>query len=87
VSSTTDVADNVDAVDVVQTTYGQVDNLPDQRDGTTLIVSMDVKATLPHRTDLVRPDTGPASVVRWTIVDTNNSALIGQIKGVKRFQR
>ena len=87
VRSTASVVDNIDGVDVVTTSYGQVDNLPDAKDGIILIVSMVVKAALPGRADLVQPDTGPASVVRYTANDTTNPALVGQIKGVKRFQR
>ncbi|MDP2812211.1 MAG: hypothetical protein Q8O32_00770 [bacterium] len=69
-------------IPVVETAYGQVENLPEPQDGTTLVVSILVVSALKAlgivRDDVVSPDTGPQSVVR----DGE-----GKIMGVKRFTR
>ena len=69
-------------IPVVETSYGQVENLPEQQDGTTFVVSTMVLSALKalgvNRRDVVAPDTGPQAVVR----DGE-----GRILGVKRFTR
>lgn len=69
-------------VSVVETSYGEVEGLPEPIEGTMYIVSILVVSALKalgiDRSDVVAPDTGPASVVR----DEG-----GNIVGVKRFTR
>ena len=66
-------------VPVVETSYGETENLPECQDGTTYIVSIVVaQAVRGQRDDVVAPDTGPQSVVR----DAK-----GNILGVRRFTR
>ncbi|NNV07148.1 hypothetical protein ETC03_12230 [Geobacillus sp. MMMUD3] len=68
-------------VDVVRTVFGDVVGLPDPQDGVVYVVSTLVLQALSasgvDRSDVVAPDTSPASVVRD---DT------GHVVGVKRFQ-
>lgn len=68
-------------VDVVCTVFGDVDGLPAPQPDTVYVVSTLVlqalKANGVDRSDVVAPDTSPASVVR---------NADGQIVGVKRFQ-
>ncbi len=52
-------------VPVVATTFGEVEDLPDPKPDTTYVVSiLVVQALRGRRSDVVAPDTGPASVVR-----------------------
>lgn len=69
---------SVDGIPVVSTAYGDVEGLPEPVQGHALVVSMVVLAALPNRTDLYRPDTSPANVVR----DAD-----GKIIGVKALTR
>lgn len=69
---------SVDGIPVVATEYGSVEGLPEPQEGVALIVSMIVATALPNRSDLYRPDTGPANVVR----DAD-----GRIIGVKALTR
>ncbi|TCJ98224.1 UNVERIFIED_ORG: hypothetical protein BDK47_11810 [Anoxybacillus amylolyticus] len=75
------VVGSVAGVDVVRTVFGSVEGLPDPQDGVVFVVSTLVLQALKSagvdRTDVVSPDTSPASVVR----DDK-----GQVVGVKRFQ-
>jgi hypothetical protein len=65
------------AIDVVSTSYGEVEDLPDSSPGIAYIVSALVLQVLRgSRNDVICPDTGPESVVR----DAK-----GGILGVKRF--
>ena len=69
-------------VPVVETTYGNVEGLPEPQDGAMYIVSVLVVTAQRmqgvRRADVVAPDTGPDSVVR----DAD-----GKIVGVRRFTR
>jgi hypothetical protein len=69
-------------IPVVETSYGQVENLPESEEDTVFVASILVVSALKalgiNRYDVVAPDTGPQSVVR----DFN-----GNILGVKRFTR
>jgi len=71
----------LDGIDVVRTVFGDIVGLPDPQDGVVYVVSTLVlqalKASGVDRSDVVAPDTSPASVVRDDV---------GQIVGVKRFQ-
>jgi hypothetical protein len=64
-------------VPVVRKKYAEIEGLPQQEDGVTLIVSV-IVLNASDRSDLVCPDTGPDSVVR----DED-----GNILGVRRFQK
>lgn len=67
---------------VVETTYGQIEGLPQPEEGTIYIVSFLVLSALRaqgiDRADVVVPDTGPESVIR----DSE-----GKILSVRRFTR
>ena len=66
-------------VPLVETSFGDVVNLPEEKDGTIYVVSVIVvQAVRGKRDDVVAPDTGPASVVRDDA---------GNIMGVRRFTR
>lgn len=78
VASSSEVVARLNGIDVVQSTFGPVENLPKASEGTIYVVSMLVGQQAVGRDDVVGPDTSPASVVR----DTD-----GKIVGVKRFQR
>jgi hypothetical protein len=60
VDVTTIPYDVIDNVPLVETVYGQVENLPDPEAGVWYIVSGVVISACPHRYDLVRPDTANA---------------------------
>lgn len=81
VTSTADVVGSVDVgghrVDLVATKFGDVDGLPAPAPDTLYIVSSLVLQAVSGRTDVVAPDTGPASAVRDDA---------GRIVGVRRFQ-
>jgi hypothetical protein len=74
VASESRIATDCDGIPVMQTVYNVVEGLPDYQQGTAYIVSHLVQQCRPDRSDLYRPDTGPASAVR-------NAA--GQVIGVK----
>ena len=59
VSSSTVSLAPIDGIPVSQTVLGDVENLPEAKDGVWLIVSAFVQTAAPGRTDLLRPDTGP----------------------------
>lgn len=78
VSTKSTVVGFVDGVPVVQTEYGDVENLPPPENGTVYIVSTIVAQALDgRRPDVLAPDTGPDSAVR------NES---GHVVAVRRFQ-
>jgi len=68
----------IDDIPVVKTVFSEVEGLPEPRLGTIFIVSSMVAQAVPHREDVVAPDTSPNGAVR----DSE-----GKIVGVKRFQR
>lgn len=70
----------IDGIPVVESVFGQVEGLPDPEPGVVYIVSTPtmLAARQMGRTDVVSPDTGPASAVR----DEQ-----GRIVAVRRFQR
>ena len=72
------VVGEVNGVPIVKTTFGDVEGLPEQQPNTVFIVSSLVAQAVPHRRDVVAPDTSPSGAVR----DAD-----GRIIGVKRFQR
>lgn len=78
VASKTIQAAPVDGIPVTITEFGSVEGLPEPAADVVYIVSMLVQQALPERTDLLRPDTGPANVVR----DAE-----GKIVGVKALAR
>lgn len=55
---------DIDGVPVGSITYGDAIDLPKPQDGVYYIVSLVVRQALPHRKDLISPDTSPAGVVR-----------------------
>jgi hypothetical protein len=72
------VVEYVNDIPIVKTTFGDVEGLPEPRENIVYIVSSIVAQAVPHREDVIAPDTSPQGVVR----DEK-----GQIIGVKRFQR
>lgn len=46
----------------VETTYGEVQNVPDPQEGVVYIVNMIVLDRMPNRKDLIAPDSGPSAV-------------------------
>jgi len=72
------VVGEVNGVPIVKTTFGDVEGLPEPQPNTVFIVSSLVAQLVPHRDDVVAPDTSPSGAVR----DAD-----GRIIGVKRFQR
>lgn len=68
----------LDGIPVVDCRLGQVTGLPEPVEGTVYIVSPMVSGAVKGRSDVVAPDTGPASVVR----DSD-----GKIVAVRRFRR
>ena len=68
----------INGVPVVKTVFREVLNLPEPKPNTIFIVSSLVAQAVPHRKDIVAPDTSPQSAVR---------DATGNIIGVKRFQR
>ena len=42
-------------IQMYRTVYGEVEGLPEERDGVTIIVSMAVRQALPNRKDLASP--------------------------------
>ena len=72
------VVGDINGIPVVETTYGEIEGLPEPKDGTIYIVSGLVRAALNGtRDDVVSPDTGPTAV-------RNDK---GQIVGVTRLTR
>jgi hypothetical protein len=61
-------------IPIVKNKMGSVENLPNYKEGTYLIVSGMVKEAMPERTDLISPDTG-VTCIRED----------GKIKAVTRF--
>ena len=51
-------------IPISRSEYGEVEGLPEPQPGVYYIVSMFVAQALPHRTDLLVPDTGPGSACR-----------------------
>ncbi len=73
-TSTVPVGVGVDGVRLSKTVFGEPDGLPEQVDGTFIIVSQLVKTALPQRLDLLVP----AEVVR----DTQGNILGCQSLGI-----
>ena len=68
----------VNGIDVVKTTFGEVEGLPSPEKDTVYIVStLVLNALKGSRPDVVAPDTGPESAIR----DES-----GRIVGIRRFQ-
>jgi hypothetical protein len=70
-----EVVGNVEGVEIVKTTYTEIEGLPEEKEDVFYIVSM-VVLNASDRKDLICPDTSPSSAIR------NEK---GQIIGVKRF--
>lgn len=71
------------SIPIVSTQFGEVKNLPEPEDGVIYITSILVAQALRgKRDDVVAPDTGPDSAVRFA-----DGPQKGQIKGVRRFTR
>ena len=62
VSVTSKEVERVPGMKCVETTYGQVENVPEPQEGVVFIVNMIVLDRLPHRKDLIAPDSGPSAV-------------------------
>ena len=67
----------INGISVHVTTYRDVIGLPEPQDGVVYIVSTIVRAALPHRLDLISPDSGP----------TARRDLAGRIIAVRGFMR
>lgn len=65
-------------IPVMEREFGEVEGLPAPKEGHVFVVSSLVQGQVPHRRDVLSPDTGPGSVVR----DEN-----GRIIGVRRFTK
>jgi len=78
VKTTQTIIGQVNDIPIVRTFFGDVEGLPEPEPNTVFIVSSMVAQAVPHRDDVVAPDTSPNGVVR----DEE-----GRIVGVKRFQR
>lgn len=65
-------------IPVVSREFGDVEGLPEAKEGYLFVVSSLVQGQVPHRRDVLSPDTGPGSVVR----DDD-----GRIVGVRRFTK
>ena len=65
-------------IPVMRREFGEVEGLPEPQEGYVFVVSSLVQGQVPHRRDVLSPDTGPGSVVR----DEN-----GRIIGVRRFTK
>lgn len=65
----------------VQTSFGEVQGLPEPEEGVVYIVNALVLDRCRHRNDVVAPDTGP-SALRF-----NEGPQKGQVKAVTRFKR
>ncbi|WCF11484.1 hypothetical protein NDS46_31500 (plasmid) [Paenibacillus thiaminolyticus] len=66
----------LDGIEVVKTVWGDIEGLPEPKEGIVYIVSMLVGQAA-KRSDVIGPDTSPDSAIR-------NEA--GQIVGCRRFQ-
>lgn len=76
VTTSQEVVGNIDGIDVVKTTFGTVEGLPEPTAGTTYVVSSLVLGRCQDRDDVVAPDTGPTAIRKD-----------GQVVAVRRFQR
>lgn len=54
--------DPIDGVSIVDTVFGEIENLPAPEDGVWYIVSQIVIAASNGRPDLLRPDSGPTAI-------------------------
>jgi hypothetical protein len=52
----------LDGFPVNKVSFGEVENLPEPEDNVVLIVSAMVRQAVPHRRDVVSPDTGPSAI-------------------------
>jgi len=77
VSTSSETIGTIDGFELVETVFGEVENLPPAEADTVYIVSALVRSAS-ERTDLISPDTSPAGAVRDEA---------GRIVGVKRFTR
>lgn len=73
VATTSEVVGEVDGIPIRRTSYGQVENLPEEKEGTVYIVSL-VVLQASGRRDLVAPDSGPSAIREG-----------GQVKAVTGF--
>lgn len=77
VSVSQEVVGEVEGIQIVRSTFGAVENMPEPQDGTVYIVSSMVAQALSFRADVVAPDTGPTAI--------RDEA--GRIVAVTHFQR
>lgn len=54
-STTTEVVGSVNGIPLTKTVFGEVEGLPEEKEGTFIIVSAMVKSALPERHDLLVP--------------------------------
>lgn len=54
----------VNGIPLVETVYGEIENLPDPKEGTVYLVSSMVSSQCYHRPDVMSPDTGPTAMRR-----------------------
>ena len=90
VSSTATKVDTVNGIDIVATTYGEVEGLPEPQEGVVFLVSMLVGQVpaVKARPDVLCPDTSPAAAVRYPngyIVGGKD--MSGLIYAVTRFTK
>ena len=98
VSSTATKVDTVNGIDIVATTYGEVEGLPEPQEGVVYLVSMVVGQVpaIKLRPDVLCPDTSPQAAVRYPNgyivggtmeggVKVGGKDMTGLIFGVTRF--
>lgn len=80
VSTFSEVVGNVDGIEVVKQSYGEIEGLPKPKEGVLYIVSLVVRmaAQAQGRDDVISPDTSPQGAIR----DGE-----GRIVAVRRFVR
>ena len=54
-AETSEMVGEEQGIQIFRTVYGEVEGLPEERDGVTIIVSMAVRQALPERKDLASP--------------------------------
>lgn len=55
ISSTTEVVGEINGLPLTKTLFGEVEGLPEEKEGVFYIVSAMIKSTLPNRRDLLVP--------------------------------
>ena len=90
VSSTATKVDTVNGIEVVTTTYGEVEGLPEPQEGVVYLVSMVVGQVpaIKLRPDVLCPDTSPVASIRYPKgYEIDGKDMSGLIFGVTRFTK